>query len=250
MKALLSKSRILNHITFWLGYFLLFGFIWARNGNYADAYFLEFILLPIRMGVVYTVLYVLLPKYLLTKRFLLFVCVYVGLLLVGSVLQRFCIHFFYDQQTSFDLAQLLDLSAILRAFVLINSTTLLLLAVKILFLYFEERATNQPIYDEKIEVKSDKRFYSIHPSEILYLEGLGNYVTYHLKSGRKIIGYNSLKKANEELPDCFIRIHKSFIVNAPTVISYDKTSVEILPDKFLPIGNAYEFEVKYPNNHR
>ncbi|WP_350206289.1 hypothetical protein [Ekhidna sp.] len=32
-------------------------------------------------------------------------------------------------------------------------------------------------------------------------------------------------------------------MNSQVVISYDKTSVEIQKDKFLPIGNSYEFEV-------
>ncbi|MEO9869513.1 LytR/AlgR family response regulator transcription factor [Ekhidna sp.] len=239
----LFNSRILTHISFWLGYFLLFGFIWTRDGNYSSSYFLEFVLLPIRIGVVYASLYYLLPRYLLKKKFALFLVSYSGLLLFGSILQRFFIHFFYEQQTNFDLINILDPAAVLRAFILINSTALFLLALKILFLYLEERSINQPIHDEKIEVKSDKRFYRIHPSDILYLEGLGNYVTYYLRNGTKIIGYNSLKNANNELPDYFVRIHKSFIVNTNQVISYDKHNVEIAKEKFLPIGNSYEFEI-------
>ncbi len=239
----LFGSRILTHIVFWIGYYILFGFIWAIDGDYGSSYFLEFVLLPIRMGVVYTSLYYLLPRYLLQKKFILFLASYGVLLLMGSVLQRFFIHFFYEQQIHFDLVTILEPSAILRAFILINSTALFLIALKILFLYLEERSINQPMHDEKIEVKSDKRYYRIHPSTILYLEGLGNYITYYLNNGTKIIGYNSLKKANDELPEYFIRIHKSFIVNANQVISYDRNNVEIVKDKFLPIGNSYEFEI-------
>ncbi len=167
---------------------------------------------------------------------------FTGLLLVGAILQRFIMHFFYEQNVAFDFQEVFNLNDILRAIILINSTALFLLALKILKLYFQERAINQPIHDSSIEIKSDKRFYRILPGDILYLEGLGNYITYYLNDGRKIIGYNSLKKANEELPDYFIRIHKSFIVNAKSVISYDKTSVEVTKDKFLPIGNSYAFK--------
>ncbi len=167
---------------------------------------------------------------------------FIGLLLVGAVLQRFVIYFFYDGNITFDIHLVLSGSDVLRAVILINSTALLLLALKILKLYFQERAINQPIHDTSIEVKSDKRYYRLIPDDILYIEGLGNYITYHLTNGRKIIGYNSLKKAEAELPEHFIRIHKSFIVNAQSVISYDKNSVEIAKDKFLPIGNSFDFK--------
>ncbi|GAB4228831.1 MAG: hypothetical protein Tsb0034_00160 [Ekhidna sp.] len=240
----LFQSRILTHFAFWLGYYLLFGFIWASEGDYASSYFLEFVLLPIRIGASYLVLYWLLPRYLLEKRFFSFVLFYLLLLLLGGMMQRFFIHFFYEQQTNFIVAEILEGGAVLRAIVLINSTTLFLLALKILFLYFEEKEINQPIHDEKIEVKSDKRYYRIHPSDILYLEGLGNYVTYHLVGGNQIIGYTSLKKACAELPEEFVRIHKSYVVNRQAIISYNQESVEIKPDKFLPVGASYTLEME------
>ena len=240
----LFGSRILTHILFWMGYFLLFGFIWEKGNGYAASYFLEFVLLPVRIGVAYAAMYWLLPNVLLKKQFLRFLLMFLLLLLAGAILQVLFIHFFYDRQTTFLWEDLFHPSQLMRSMILINSTALLLLALKILKLYFEERAVNQPVHEERIEVKADKRFYRIHPMEIHYLEGLGNYVTYHLQDGRKIIGYTSLKKANDELPGYFIRIHKSFIVNSRLVISYDGTSVEIQKNQFLPIGNSYDFEVK------
>lgn len=239
----LFGSRVLTHILFWIGYFLLFGYIWEKGDGYGASYFLEFVLLPIRIGVSYAAMYWLLPRVLLKKQFLRFVLYFLLLLLIGAMMQRFFIHFFYEQNSTFEPEKILALSEVLRAVILINSTALFLLALKILKLYFEERAINQPIHDASIEVKSDKRFYRLHPMDILYLEGLGNYVTYYLKDGSKIIGYNSLKNANSELPDYFVRIHKSFVVNGQAVISYDKISVEIRKNKFLPIGNSYSFEI-------
>ena len=221
---------------------MLFGFVWEKGEGYAASYFLEFVLLPIRIGVAYAAMYWLLPAILLRKKFIKFAFMFAALLLAGAVLQRFFIFFFYDGNTAFHFRAILNGSDILRSVILINSTALMLLALKILKLYFEERAINQPVHDAAIEVKSDKRYYRLIADDILFLEGLGNYVTYHLKDGRKIISYTSLKKAMGELPDFFIRIHKSYIVNARAVISYDKSSVEIQKERFLPIGNSYSFE--------
>ena len=240
----LFGSRILTHILFWIGYFLLFGYIWEKGNGYAASYLLEFVLLPVRIGVAYAAMYWLLPNVLLKKEFLKFILMFLSILLAGAMLQVVFIHFFYDRQTTMELVELFNASQLLRSMLLINTTALFILALKILKLYFEERAVNQPVYEERIEVKADKRYYRIHPMEILYLEGLGNYVTYHLPDERKIIGYNSLKKAKDELPDYFIRIHKSYIVNSRQVISYDGNSVEIQKDQFLPIGNSYDFQVK------
>lgn len=237
----LFGSRIITHILFWLAYYFLFGFIWTEEGDYGASYFLEFILLPIRIGVTYACLYLLLPKYLLEKRFIAFITLYMGLLLVGSIMQRLVIYFFFEQHATINLIVALSGSAILRSVILINSTALFLLSLKILKLYFVERAINTDAKDEKVEIRSEKRFYRISPADILYLEGLGNYITYHLKDGKKIIGYGSLKKAQEDLPHYFSRIHKSFLVNGNAVRSYDNNSVEIGNNKYLPIGNSYSF---------
>ena len=237
----LFGSRTLTHIFFWLAYFLLFGFIWENGEGYGASYFLEFVLLPIRIGVSYAALYWLLPKLLLQKKFVQFVTAFILLLLVGALLQRIFIYFFYEHNHTLNFGEIIAAGEVLRAVVLINSTVLFLLALKVLKLYFEEREINQPMHDAKIEIKSDKRFYRVHPSAILYVEGLGNYVTYYLNDGGKIISYNSLKSVLDDLPDHFLRIHKSFIVNANAVISYDKTSVEIRKGQILPIGNSYDF---------
>ena len=159
---------------------------------------------------------------------------------MAALLQRLAIHFFIDRNLEFDIVAVFDPSLSVRAFVLINTTVLLLLSVKILLLYFDnldDRASKQ---QDIIEIKSDKRFYKINANEILYLEGLGNYVTYHLRGGNKIISYISLKKALELLPGSFTRIHKSYVVNSSCIYSYNHDSVEILPKLYLPIGNAHK----------
>ncbi len=162
------------------------------------------------------------------------------MLFIGGALQRFSIYFFLEQNTQFNLVEILNISLILRAAVLINTTVLLLLAVKILFLYFEERASKNDGAIKTVEIKSDKRYYKVNADEILYLEGLGNYTTYHLRTEKKIISYISLKKALEKLPSSFKRIHKSYVVNSQNLISYNQESIEIKPGKFLPIGNSYK----------
>ncbi|MEQ9301784.1 MAG: LytTR family DNA-binding domain-containing protein [Cyclobacteriaceae bacterium] len=236
----LFGSRILSHSLFWLCYFVCFGFIWAKNGNYLDSYYLEFVLLPIRIGAVYVTLYWLIPRYLLQKKFLGMLVAYLSMLLSAAIIQRLFTHFFYDQATTFDILILLDPGAVLRSAILVNTTVLFLGAIKLLWLYFEEKDKNESATSSLIEIKSEKRFYRIDPEDIVFIEGLGNYVTYHLVSGQKIIRYSSMKEALSELSSIFTRIHKSFIINKKHIKSYNQENVEMPAEKFLPIGNSYK----------
>lgn len=56
-KLYIFNSRIVTHISFWVLYYLLFSFIWASNKDYLASFFLEFVLLPIRVMAVYFTIY-------------------------------------------------------------------------------------------------------------------------------------------------------------------------------------------------
>lgn len=236
----LFGSRVLSHVLFWLGYYLLFGFIWAKNGHFHDSYYLEFVLLPIRITGAYIMIYVILPKTLLTNKYFQFLASY-GLLLLGcAIIQRHFIYFFYENHASTNWSEILAPNEILRAVVLINSTILLIAGFKVLQLYYLEREKNQLAEKKIIEVKSEKRTHRIDPVEITYIKGMGNYVTYFLNDGSKIISYSSMKEALDLLPPYFKRIHKSYIVNENHVSSYSKENV-VVNDQTLPIGKSMSF---------
>lgn len=90
---------------------------------------------------------------------------------------------------------------------------------------------------EFISVKADHRIYKIQLSELLYIEGLKEYVTFYTESGRVVV-LESLKRLEEILPDDFMRVHKSYIVNLSKVKSVYGNLAEIGP-KQIPIGKSY-----------
>lgn len=66
---------------------------------------------------------------------------------------------------------------------------------------------------ENIFVKSDKKMVKINLNDILYIEGLKDYIQI-VTSKEKVITYLSLSAIEEKLPkELFIRIHRSFIVS-------------------------------------
>ena len=82
-------------------------------------------------------------------------------------------------------------------------------------------------------------------SDIIWIEGLRDYLKIHLKSTSKpLIVRASLKSIEPELPsNKFIRIHKSFIISLESITSIRKNSV-FIKDMELPIGETYREEVE------
>jgi DNA-binding LytR/AlgR family response regulator len=79
--------------------------------------------------------------------------------------------------------------------------------------------------------------------EIRYIEGMKEYVAFHL-SNRKIISLQSLKQLEAELPASrFLRIHKSYIVARDKVTAMDGHAVYLGKDH-LPIGGSYKSQVQ------
>lgn len=93
-----------------------------------------------------------------------------------------------------------------------------------------------------IYVKENKKVIKLYLNEILYVEGLSEYVQIYTKN-RKIITKTSMINMEEKLPPSnFMRIHKSFIVSLSKIKAFTANSIE-LPDKELPIGRSYKNSV-------
>lgn len=106
----------------------------------------------------------------------------------------------------------------------------------------------QADYDERpkkdyLVVKADHKLHKLQFQDILYVEGLREYVAYYREDDR-IIALQSLKKLEELLPqNQFIRAHKSYIVAIGKVKSLDGNQLEMTNGKLIPIGKSYREEV-------
>jgi DNA-binding LytR/AlgR family response regulator len=100
-----------------------------------------------------------------------------------------------------------------------------------------------------IFIKSNKKTYKVKFSDILYIEGLGDYIQVHLHDS-KIVTNLSMKKICDLLPEKqFYRIHKSFIISIDKIDLIEGNSVKI-NNKRLPVGNSYRQEfLKFINTY-
>ena len=78
-------------------------------------------------------------------------------------------------------------------------------------------------------------------SDILYVEGMSEYMKIHLISQPKpLIVLLSMKKLEERLPANFMRIHRSYIINLDKIMEVNKNRVIMNEDVYLPIGDLYK----------
>ena len=93
-----------------------------------------------------------------------------------------------------------------------------------------------------IYVKENKKVVKIFLQDILYIEGLSEYVQIYT-SKKKIITKTSMSNMEEKLPeDNFLRIHKSFIVSLDKIEAFTASSIEV-KGKEIPIGRSYKNNV-------
>lgn len=89
-------------------------------------------------------------------------------------------------------------------------------------------------------VNADYSMLKINFPDIIYIEGLKDYLKIHLKSAsHPIVTRMPMKTIEEELPaDQFIRIHKSYIVSVSFITAIRKSSV-FVDSLELPLGDTY-----------
>ena len=94
--------------------------------------------------------------------------------------------------------------------------------------------------DDSIFLKTDYRIVKVSISDIRYVESMSEYLKVWVEGQPKpIITLLSMKKMAERLPDNFMRIHRSYIVNLNKIQEVNKNRVIMDADTFLPIGDLY-----------
>ncbi|MBP6695587.1 MAG: response regulator transcription factor, partial [Saprospiraceae bacterium] len=83
-------------------------------------------------------------------------------------------------------------------------------------------------HEDYFFVKADKKFVKVHFDDILYIEGLKDYVIIRHDTGR-IITLQTMKSLEERLPESkFKRIHRSYIVNIRKMNAIVGNMVELM----------------------
>lgn len=98
--------------------------------------------------------------------------------------------------------------------------------------------------DRFMLVKSDYKLVKIALDDVLYIEGLKDYVRIYLTNGEKVMSLMNMKKLEDYLPQPeFMRTHRSYIVNMRKITIIDRFRI-VFGDTYIPISESYKEEVQ------
>ena len=102
----------------------------------------------------------------------------------------------------------------------------------------EEKERIESTADDYFFVKSDRKYFKVNFEDILFVEGLKDYVILQLEEQRIITRMN-LKAMYELLPkNLFLRVNKSYIVNTTHIEAFDNNDIFIKIHE-IAIGSSY-----------
>lgn len=98
---------------------------------------------------------------------------------------------------------------------------------------------SDPKEKDFIFVKSDYKLQKVRFDDILYIEGMKDYLRI-VTSEKRLMVLQNFKKMEEILPnEKFIRVHKSYIIAINKIESIGKKSL-VVSDQHIPIGESYK----------
>lgn len=239
------------HIGYWIFVVLILSFTFGRSwGNSRTAFFFVCMLLPIVLGTSYFFNYVLVPNYYLTKRYARFAFYTFCTAVISAYLEMMVLVFSYVYLVNLNYenlnphaAEIYLLAVTMYLLVFVGSFTLMMRQI------IENRKVIQQLLDEKekmkksfLEIMSNRKITKIPYDNIIYIESLSDYIkviTIH----DEIISKEKISRLYERLPDMFLRIHRSFIINTERI--RERSYHEVLVDNTrLNIGKSYRKAVK------
>jgi DNA-binding LytR/AlgR family response regulator len=93
-----------------------------------------------------------------------------------------------------------------------------------------------------IIVRSDYKLIQLPVKDILFIEGVKDYVKIYTSaddSQKPVITLMNMKSLEQKLPSYFMRVHRSYIVNLNNINSIERGSRIVFGEHYIPVGETY-----------
>lgn len=239
--------RTVRHVLFWfiVDLALVVGFGSSYDDYGKTFYFISF-LLPVAIGTSYFFNYFLVPKYLLEGKIYYFAIYTAYTIIVSLYFMMIVITLSFVILSNYNYQ---DLDPFMKnIFVLAVTIYMIVFAKAFVIIYRrfkEQESEKKQLVEEKdalktefITVRTNRINRQIQLEEVIYLESMSDYVNIHTRSD-VIKTKENISHFESILPEYFIRIHRSFIVNQNFVTTF-KSSELIANGISLPISRSYK----------
>ncbi len=242
--------RILLHVIYWTVVLLFLVLFFGQNWeSHLLAFYFSCLLLPIVMGTTYFFNQFLVPQYLFVGRYWTFALYSFYMLVVSLYLEILVALYSFVMLANYNL----KVMGVESTSVLYLGVTLYLIVFLTSFIRLVIQLKNKSNLVETLEeanmrnsitrftIKADRQTHQMDIDELLYFESLDDYVKV-VSQTQELVTRHKISKIQSDLPDHFIRIHRSFIVNQDKVSSFTHESV-LINETTLPISRTYKKEV-------
>lgn len=240
--------KVVKHVSFWIFIIILLTFIFGRSyENYAMSFYFVSMLIPVIIGTSYFFNYLLVPKYLFTKKYFTFSLYCIYLLIVSLNLEMMVITAALIILAEYDYANMNPITT--NVFILTITLYFVVLAVAFIRLvrfYFKGEGALEKMESELkkttvafLIVKENRKNKKVALESIAYIESLGDYVKIVSDHAEAVETKEKISHLADRLPQNFMRIHRSFIVNKNKISTFSKESL-FVNEVELPISRSYK----------
>ena len=239
------------HILFWIVVYTSLTIIFTKwVGVAMEAFYFVSLLMPVIIATSYFFNYFLVPRYLFKRRFLLFgvysfymLVVSLCLEMIAGILSFLLVAYYDIHQNGMLMTDVFIMAGTLYFVVLVMSFILLIKHYLVDQKAIAELEGKQAMLDQGyFTIRSNRQTAKIQFDELLYIESLGDYIEIHLMDGSEVSSKEKISHMERTLPDGFLRIHRSFIVNRDKISSFSREHV-MMGEKELPVSRSYKQEV-------
>ena len=212
-----------------------------------EAFYYVSLLMPVIIGTSYFFNYFLVPRYLFKRRFFLFgvysfymLVVSLCLEMIAGILSFILTAYYNNNENGMLITDVFIMAGTLYFVVLVMSFILLIKHYLVDQKAIAELEEKQAMLDQGyFTIRSNRQTVKIRFAELLYIESLGDYIEVHLLDGSEVSSKEKISHMEHTLPDSFLRIHRSFIVNRDKISSFSREHV-MMGEKELPISRSYK----------
>lgn len=241
--------RFLLHLIFWLVITAVLVLIFGKvNYNFTEAFYFVTFLLPVGMATSYFINYYLIPKYLIKRSFFKFILYFIYTLIISLHLELMVITAAFIGLANYKYQHLNPYFG--NVFLLtwtIYFIVFLMGFIQLLRKYHQNEQQISELKDQhlrnqtaQIVIRADRKNIPVAIYNILYIESLADYVKIHTQV-ETMITKEKISELEKKLPDTFIRIHRSYLINQDKVSSFTKEQVMIAENP-LPLSRTYKKE--------
>lgn len=102
----------------------------------------------------------------------------------------------------------------------------------------KQKAPVAPADSDNVFLKVDYRYIRVSLKDIVFIEGMNEYLKIHLVSGDPYLVHTSFKQINNHLPENFLQVHRSYVVNVNHICEVERSVILLKGGKRISVSDS------------